>query len=103
MNDDRNWVDQPKELIGAPILANLSKAVWREGQKDEFQIEVRRAPGSGYYLTFGTLFNDQTILAEDGDAAFMAIQSAEKSNKIPVGCTLLKNAEGLDKMEKNYG
>ena len=103
MIDDRNWVDQPKDLSGCPILATLSKTVWRDGQKDEYQIEVRRAPGSGYYLTFGTLFNDQTILAEDGDAAFAAIQSAEKSNKIPPSCSLLKNAEGPDKMEKNYG
>lgn len=99
--DNRTWLDQPKELIGWPILASMDKKLRdKDGDWTNYQIEVRMAPSKGYYITFGTLFMSQTVHVPDGDKAFETIQHATKSDapkRPPAGCVLLKN----DELEKN--
>lgn len=93
--DDRSWTDQPKELIGNPKLCTFELDLIRkddEGEDDEYKVQVEvRSAVRGFYLTFGTLFNSQTLHAEDAHAAFRAIHYAVKSDKAPPGCKILRN------------
>jgi len=88
MTDDRSWTDQPEEVIGCPVITNISKSIARQGDWT-VQIEVRQAK-DGFYLTFGDLFQSQTLHAEDGLAAFLAIEGVSKSEKIPPRCELIR-------------
>lgn len=87
--DDRNWTNQPREIIGSPVIANLQKDIEREG-KWTVHIEVRQAK-DGFYLTFGDLFMSQTVHAPDGNAAFRVIEAVGKSDKVPAPCRLMEN------------
>lgn len=88
---EKTWTDQPDEVLQADIVAH-SIAV---GKTHHAEIRKRSDDGR-YYLTIGTLFGSQTIVADNADVAWVVLNEMTRdlkyrgeNRKIPAGARLL--------------
>lgn len=88
--DNRNWLDQPREIEQAEVLLHTFIDI---GPIKGHGIEIRKGPGA-WYLTMGNLFGSQTVKCRDAEAVIRCLAAAMKAGKeapvpVPGECQLL--------------
>lgn len=83
---EKTWTDQPDAVLDGVVVCDGIRI-------DDRFAEVRKLTGGKYTLTIGNLFGSETLICDDADCVFSAINvglSARNRRPVvaPKGCVL---------------